>query len=232
MIKEIEVGGVKHSITLADDMVGQGLVKDEKGVVGLKILEENRNLAIMTGLMFTGGALCLSRDLVASQLAGTGLEASGGKLSLSTEDRAFLQGLAYNVAGSGLYADGYRLTLSFSDSGYLMFANDWSLSVDKLKLSYGLCGSGLIVDSGRLGVHVGSGLMLNYEDGKLMIDYMNLFDSDSLRIIQGPVSSVGVKVTSGLEIYPGNGLKVKIAERSSGLRLILNDNGELDVTQD
>lgn len=33
MIKEIEVGSVKHSITIADDMVGQGLKKEENGAV-------------------------------------------------------------------------------------------------------------------------------------------------------------------------------------------------------
>lgn len=37
MIKEIEIGGVKHGITLADDMVGRGLMKDENGVVSVDV---------------------------------------------------------------------------------------------------------------------------------------------------------------------------------------------------
>lgn len=37
IVKEVEIAGVKHSITLADDMVGQGLKKDENGVVNLRL---------------------------------------------------------------------------------------------------------------------------------------------------------------------------------------------------
>lgn len=50
MIKEIEVGGVKHSITLADDMVGQGLMKDENGVVSVDVenLEINEEKLVKT----------------------------------------------------------------------------------------------------------------------------------------------------------------------------------------
>lgn len=39
-IKEVEVDGVSHSITLGDNMVGSGLKKDENGVVSLDINEE------------------------------------------------------------------------------------------------------------------------------------------------------------------------------------------------
>ena len=39
-IKEVEVDGVSHSITLGDNMVGPGLKKDENGVVSLDINEE------------------------------------------------------------------------------------------------------------------------------------------------------------------------------------------------
>lgn len=38
-IKEIEVNGVNHNITLGDDMVGSGLKKDENGVVNLDIIK-------------------------------------------------------------------------------------------------------------------------------------------------------------------------------------------------
>lgn len=37
MIKEIEVGGVKHCITLADDMVGKGLKKAENGAISVDV---------------------------------------------------------------------------------------------------------------------------------------------------------------------------------------------------
>lgn len=50
MIKEIEVGGVKHSITLADDMVGQGLKRGENGVVSVDVenLEINEEKLVKT----------------------------------------------------------------------------------------------------------------------------------------------------------------------------------------
>lgn len=41
MIKEIEVDGVKHGITLGDDMVGEGLVKSNSGILRLKVGTES-----------------------------------------------------------------------------------------------------------------------------------------------------------------------------------------------
>lgn len=240
IVKEVEVAGVKHSITLADNMIGSGLKRDADGGVGVTIgaglivspsfgtLEVDVNSICGSGLTSDGIKLGVNVD----GLAGSGLVAIGGKLVVTGGGGSVDAG---SLAGSGLRSvEGNKLALALSGNSYLSFAPDASLTVNTSTLA-----SGLIEPYGGLGatpyglsVNVGGGLRkeTSYE-GKLVIDYENLFDSDSFRLIYGPIMSVGVKVTSGIEIYPENGIKVKIAERSSGLRLILNDKGELDVTQ-
>lgn len=258
MIKEIEVGGVKYSITLSDDMIGSGLKRDADGRVGI---------TASGGLEISGPYNSLSVDV--NGLAGSGLVASGGKLNViggggsvdanslagsglrSIEDNKLALALSASnllmfgndssldinlsqLCGSGLKEEKGKIMPSLSGDAYLTFADDWSMTVDTSVLASGLVdsGGGLGATSSGLRVNVGSGLRRETSTkGELVIDYENLFDSNSFRIIRGPITSVGVKVTSGLEIYPENGIKVKIAERSSGLRLILNDKGELDVTQ-
>ena len=238
MIKEIEVGGVKHSITLADDMVGDGLKKTLSGRIYVDIATNVLSGGqFMTGLSFSGGKLILEKRPIAQALAGGSANASllhqNGILIVNTtglaQDYIFRSGLASGLAGSGLEDKNGQLSLSTGIVGSGLVRNGFSNAIEVL-IDYSPGSGGLKLSSSGLSVQAGSGLML--EDGNVNIDYSNLFDSNSFKLIYGPITSVGVKVTSGLEIYPGNGLKVKIAKRSSGLRLILNDNGELDVTQD
>lgn len=206
MIKEIEVGGVKHSITLADDMVGQGLVKDENGVVGIKTLtDEAKYNNLMSGIVADSDyGLCLNRYFVAIGLAGTGLEVEGNLLRVSTtglmQDTVFISGLAYSLAGTGLTAIDGKLTVSGG-----------SVDVNAL------CGSGLDAFDGKLYLNpriMGSGLIYN---------------------INTPELDVHINRRSGLDFDYSTGsspLFVKIASRTSGLRLFFNSNGELDITQD
>lgn len=76
IVKEVEVDGVKHSITLADDMVGQGLKKDENGAVTLQTSPSSLNGEI-------GIAMSTATNTLVLQY-GTGLkQASSGRLSLN-----------------------------------------------------------------------------------------------------------------------------------------------------
>ena len=221
MIKGIEVGGVMYGITLADDMVGQGLVKDENGVVGLKILYTNDNPNLMTGLMVRDGALCLYALSVAEQLAGSGLVAEKGKLIVSGGTGGGSVN-AESLVGCGLRSMGNRLYLALSGSNLLKFGSDDSLDVDMDYVASGLCGSGLSVSGGKLVVSggddvgdVGSGLFKDYG-----------------------IFTVNISTSSGLSFngaglsHSNPGIGIKIAKRTSGLRLFFNSNGELDVTQD
>ena len=224
MIKEIEVGGVKHSITLADDMVGSGLQKDSGGLVSLNVFNKSNALNLSTGLTFTSeGELCLNMEKVAGELAGSGLTVQGGRLIASGEIVD-----VNTICGTGLDVGDGKLTLSTGivGSGLVMSPSKViNVAFSKLIDYYG---GGLKASFSGLSVNAGSGL--SSQNGLLSIDY-DLFEFDSFEQIYGPLTRVGVRVTSGLEIYPGYGLKVKIAHRSSGLRLILNEKGELDVTQ-
>lgn len=121
MIKEIEVGGVKHSITLADDMVGTGLGKGGNGAVYIKVMElSSPEHDLMSGIVFdTGNRMCLQKSSIAYSLAGTGLYYEGGQICFSAS------GMARDLASSGLFADYGSLVvnistgsgLSFNDSG-------------------------------------------------------------------------------------------------------------------
>lgn len=73
MVKEIEVDGVKHGITLADSMVGQGLKKDENGAVTLQLAPFGSNSEVPLTLS-TNGTLVLKY--------GPGLQQRDGYLSL------------------------------------------------------------------------------------------------------------------------------------------------------
>ena len=206
MIKEIKVGGVKHSITLADDMVGRGLKKDENGTVYIKVPgTEPKDYELISGIVVESeGGLCLKRSAVAFGLAGTGLEVEGGWLRVSTgllSDPYFMQGLAYNLSGSGLVAENGKLSV-YGSGG--VDANT-------------LCGTGLDVLNGKLYLNpriAGSGLVYD---------------------INTPVLDVNINRNSGLAYEYSSGsstIGVNIVRRYSGLRLFFNEYGELDVTQD
>lgn len=226
MIKEIKVGGVKHSITLADDMVGGGLQKDSSGLVSLNVFNKPNNLNLSTGLEFTPeGELCLNIE----KLAGSGLAVQGSRLSVR-EDIGGGSIDVNTICGSGLEVREGKLTIStgIMGSGLVMDSTSKVIDINFSSLIDNSIG-GLYSSSSGLCVSVGSGITL--KDKVIALDYTDAFDSDSFEQVYGPVTRLKVKVASGLEIYSGEGLKVKIAYRSSGLRLILNDNGELDVAQ-
>lgn len=111
MIKEIEVGGVKHSITLADDMVGSGLQKDTGGCVSLNVLQVPAGSDVVSGLTFTGGALCLDKRVLATSLAGSGLYIVDNKLVVSGGPSAD------TLCGSGLVVYNDRLNISTDIAG-------------------------------------------------------------------------------------------------------------------
>ena len=217
MIKEIEVGGVKHSITLADDMIGSGLKRDADGAIGVFL---SHGLKLSTGLDRTievdVSSLCgsglvvdgrkLSVDI--STLAGSGLVASGGKLNVVGGGGSVDAG---SLAGSGLRSiEDNKLALALSESNLLKFGPENTLDINLPLLS----GSGLRVDGLRLSINPGiAGSGLEYTTGGTM----------------------NIQVGSGLTYEYGGAhtpIYVKIAKRTSGLRLFFNSDGALDVTQD
>lgn len=111
MIKEIEVGGVKHSITLADDMIGSGLkrVDGDKIVInfgaGLKMssgnaLEVNTNNIVGSGLFAEGGKISLSIPSIVSP--NQGLIFDGAGIAVSGEAASRILAGAGLIATSGL----------------------------------------------------------------------------------------------------------------------------------
>lgn len=187
MIKEIEVGGVKHSITLADDMIGSGLNRDANGSVSVNV---SHGLTISSGPNSS-----LSVDV--EGLCGYGLTSDGTKIVVSTD----------TIAGSGL--DGSYGTIS-------------------------------------LNPQVGSGLAFIKEEALFKLNFMEikqlLFSSGDYTSLGSGLRETG-EGRGNIEIDPGSGLQtdsehqrgrlsVRVASRSSGLRLFLNPYGQLDVTQD
>lgn len=147
MIKEIEVGGERHSITLADDMVGSGLIKAENGSVYLNLDEEGKSLTgcYMTGLAFSGDKLCLIRNVLADGLAGTGIYVESGRLCVSGcrvgsglfEDYGNFNvnistesGLSFNANGISSSKPGIGIRIAYRASGLrLFFTNSGALDV-------------------------------------------------------------------------------------------------------
>lgn len=207
MIKEIEVGGVKHSITLADDMVGDGLKKRENGFVDIKTATGiPQSSYLMTGIIAESGfGLCLERESIARGLSGSGLETEGGRLRVSTtgltQDFNLIRGLAKGLAGTGLIESGGRLAVTGVDFDVnaLSGVGLWS-DGNKLYLYSGIAGSGFAYTPG-------------YEP--------------KMDVCINTYSGLGYDYTQTPSV-----IYVRIATRYSGLRLFFNEKGELDVTQD
>lgn len=136
IVKEVEIAGVKHSITLADDMVGQGLVKDENGVVSIKTPKViSGSSSFITGIVaHSDYGLCLHGHTIAQALSGSGLDVTGGRLSISansiTNNNAFMSGLisgiSRNLTGlvdSGLYITDYKITVALNTGSGLGFVS-------------------------------------------------------------------------------------------------------------
>lgn len=211
MIKEIEVGGVKHSITLADDMVGDGLVKSLEGALGVGIVTDVLSGGqFMTGLAISGGKLILQKDPIAKALSGNGLIAHLGGLSINTtglaQNPTFISGLASGLAGSGINVVDGKLSVTSGDVNLAttgaLFQTRGGVGISGLDLA----GSGLFAetDFSEIGINICSGRGLCFLSPGVDVSVNRLFQS----------------------------VAIKIVNRPSGLRLFFNSNGELDVTQD
>lgn len=150
MIKEIEVGGVKHSITLADDMIGSGLKRDDGNRIAINF----------------GSGLTISSEhaleVNTENIVGPGLLASGGKISLSLPSIvAKDQGLM--VASGGLAISGVAVSRILSGSGLTARGDVLQVNVATT--------SGLTINNGKIEINIperSSGLRLYFtEDGKL-----------------------------------------------------------------
>ena len=251
MIKEIEVGGVKHSITLADDMIGSGLMRSGSGMVCLNLPTKPVGEPFVTGLVVESGKLCINKHSLCASMVSTGLlRVDGvGKLFIDTEKLAGTglkrsnDGNALYVSASGLvsdmdfmnqFASGLVGTGLFNDLGKLIVSGE-AIAEDAgfmRRVSSGLIatpGFAYALSSGIAGHLAGPGL--TDSGGRLSID-RGLFGS-GLYMGVGE-SSAYVAVGRGLTIDESLSPKpvcVKIVTRSSGLRLIFNSAGELDVTQ-
>lgn len=160
MIKEIEVGGVKHSITLADDMIGHGLsgVSGRVDVLLCETIPTNYN-AYMTGISFdTGGrGLVLNKHTIASSLSGSGLTVVDGKLTLSG-------GSSVNLASTGALFKVY--------DGICISGPD-------------LAGSGLFSETNfsQIGVNICSGRGLCFLNAGVDVSVNNRFQSVAIKIV-------------------------------------------------
>lgn len=216
MIKEIEVGGVKHSITLADDMVGSGLTRSGSGAVCLNLPIMPVGDKLVTGLVLESGQLCIQKYTLSSSIArsglavdelgnlfvdmpkfaGSGLLFMNGKLMVSGKDLGTDAGLISGIARGLLAGSDFTYLLSSGMAGFLAWTG---LKVESGRLSFdsSIIGSGLYFDTKRERIHVTVGKGVTVDE--------SLFDKP---------------------------LCVNIAKRDTGLRLFFNSKGELDVTQD
>ena len=142
MIKEIEVGGVKHRITLADDMIGSGL----KRVDGDKIV-----INFGSGLkMSSGNAL----EVDAKNIVGSGLFVEGNKISLSVP--------SIISPNQGLFFDGRGIAVS-GESASRIIAGSGLITTSGLLHANVATSSGLFIEENKITLKVvyrSSGLRL------------------------------------------------------------------------
>lgn len=142
MIKEIEVGGVKHSITLADNMIGSGLKRAD----GDKIM-----INFGSGLkMSSGNAL----EVDTKNIVGSGLFATEGKISLSIPS-IVSQGQGLFFDGRGIAVSGECVSRILSGAGLIATSGLLKANVNT--------SSGLSIDENKILVKVAyrtSGLRL------------------------------------------------------------------------
>lgn len=143
MIKEIEVGGVKHSITLADNMIGSGLMSVDGGRIIVKV---------GSGLIISSGNNALEVD--AKMLVGSGLFADQGKISLSVPSIIYPNG--------GLYLNGRGIAISGEDASTMLSGSGLIARGGLLQANVSTR-SGLFIDENKISVKVvyrSSGLRL------------------------------------------------------------------------
>lgn len=256
MIKEIEVGGVKHGIALADDMVGQGLVKEENGAIsvdvnGLVLLTEENLLAGDTLTkdpesgnieIITGAAVIESNTPFVPFAKGEGKKlgvalddgfmnesgALGLKLGTETNEANFVP-LCIGLC-SGLHGTGRYFGIALGSGFKRNRYNELELDGGNTPESL-MVGASLKYENGTLDVRFSSNSALYVaQDGvsiKIGTEFDILGTVNELRIRLGTEVNEKTRYGFGLCVDRYDGLALSLAPGANPLRV--NEKGELYI---